>query len=128
MRVLFIFTMLILFANCSLPERNGIKFEIKNTSNEILKEVKIYTLHCNKSFKDAKPNEKIKGFLKMDCDTIPSEGSYNLKVIRANNKIEYKAVGYYSGFGPSYGDCKLKFDIQSDTILFKMKQCTFIIF
>lgn len=128
MRILFIFTILFFFTNCSLPERNGIRFEIKNTSNEVLKEIKIYTLYCDQSYNNIKPKETIKGFLRMDCKNIRTEGAYNLKVIRENNEIEYSGEGYYSGFGPSFGDCKLKFDIQNDTILSSIEKCKFFIF
>lgn len=129
MRYLCILFFFSLFINCSFPEKKGIKFEILNSTKKKIEEVDIYINEkCYQSYKNINPNEKVKGFLSMDCESFLSEGSYNLKVKMDTNIIFYGGGGYFVNNKPFFDECKLKFNIKNDTILFSVKKCNFILF
>jgi hypothetical protein len=111
-----IITILILIlSSCDSNKGKGIKFEIRNNSDQEIAKVKFYTSEklTIAEFDKIEPNESVSDFLTMKSNR--SDGNYVLEFTRADEKKEIISCGYYTNGGSLNN--KVKFEIKKDTTL-----------
>jgi len=104
--------LILILSSCDSNKGKGIKFEIRNNSDQEIAKVKFYTSEklAIAEFDKIEPNESVSDFL-----TMKNNRSDGLEFTRADGKKEIISCGYYTNGGPLNN--KVKFEIKKDTTL-----------
>jgi len=115
MKKLYAVVIILILSSCDSNKGKGIKFAIRNNSDQQITNVKFYTSEklAIAEFDKIEPNESVSDFLTMKNNQ--SDGGYGLEFTRADGKKEIIGCGYYTNGAPLNNIAK--FEIKRDTTL-----------
>ena len=118
MKKVLIIILVLTFNSCHLIGKgSGIKFDIKNASDDVIKNI-IFTTSENLSvikFEKIESDQNVSDYLSMADNK--EDGSYLLEFTTVNGEVVSKKFGYYTNGGSL--NSLVEFEIKNDTIIHK---------